>query len=99
VEHVVDAAVDRNALLASLLLELDRVLTAFAADGFAPFRAEWEGCHVHQGKAVTLLLPDGRTERGRARGVAEDGALVLVSRAGARSFRSGEVSLRSACES
>lgn len=93
-EGLLEGPVDRNALLARLLVELDRTLAAFAADGFAPFRAEWDCLHAHRGKAVTLLLPDGRSERGQACGVAEDGALVLETPAGLRRFHSGEVSLR-----
>ena len=95
IESVVEDRVDRNALLAGLLVELDRALTSFAADGFAPFRSEWEKYHAHQGRTVTMLLPDGRSERGKVRGVAEDGALVLDVRGGPKRFRSGEVSLRS----
>lgn len=93
-ESMLDAPVDRNSLLAGLLVELDRALAVFAVDGFGPFRSEWESLHAHQGKAVTLTLPDGRSERGEARGVAEDGALVLETAAGTRRFHSGEVSLR-----
>src|SRR5262249_6116389 len=63
VESVVDGLVDRNCLLASFLVELDRALAMFAAEGFAPFRPEWEKRHAHQGRVVTLLLPDGRRER------------------------------------
>ena len=93
-EEILDRPVDRNALLAGLLRELDRALAVFAVEGFGPFRAEWETFHVHQGRPVTLLLPDGRSERGEARGVAEDGALVLETAAGTKRFHSGEVSLR-----
>jgi BirA family biotin operon repressor/biotin-[acetyl-CoA-carboxylase] ligase len=77
-----DAPVDRNTLLAGLLVELDRALTVFAIEGFAPFHSEWELRHAHQGKPVTVLLPDGRSEQGQANGVAEDGSLVLQTPAG-----------------
>jgi BirA family biotin operon repressor/biotin-[acetyl-CoA-carboxylase] ligase len=97
-ESVIDAAIDRNALLAGLLVELDRALSLFAEDGFVRFRSEWQRCHAHQGKTVTLVLPDGRSVRGRARGVAEDGALVLETVSGAKRFHSGEVSLRAGLE-
>ena len=75
------------------VLELDRALTEFAAAGFGPFRSEWECLHAHQRKPVTLLLPDGRSERGEARGVAEDGSLLLETPDGIKRFHSGEVSL------
>ena len=93
-EGMLDGPVDRNALLAGLLVELDRALAEFSAAGFGPFRAEWESRHAHQGKPVTVLLPDGRSERGRARGVAEDGSLLLETSGGLKRFHSGEVSLR-----
>ena len=93
-ETAIDGTVDRNALLSGLLIHLDRALTVFASDGFAPFRPEWESYHVHQGRTVVLALPGGRSETGRARGIAEDGALVLETRSGVRTFHSGEVSLR-----
>lgn len=87
-------APDRNELLARLLVELARVLDAFAREGFAPLRAEWQRLHAHQGRRVALLLPDGTLRRGRARGVAEDGGFLLQTRAGMRRFYSGEISLR-----
>lgn len=92
--RALDAPVDRNALLAGLLSELDSALAVFAEEGFGPFRAEWESRHAHQGKPVTILLPDGRRERGQACGVAEDGALVLETPGGTKRFHSGDVSLR-----
>jgi len=88
----------RNALLAALLGELHTVLTAFARDGFKPFAREWEGCHAHQGRRVTATLPDGSTLTGVARGVAEDGALLIEAGGKSRRFISGDVSLRVSTE-
>jgi BirA family biotin operon repressor/biotin-[acetyl-CoA-carboxylase] ligase len=87
---------DRNQLLALLLKELRRVLETFAREGLAPFRAEWQRYHAHQDQTVTLILPDARRERGCARGVAEDGALLIETQAGIRRYHSGEISLRKA---
>ena len=87
---------DRNQLLALLLKELRRVLEAFAREGLAPLRAEWQRYHAHQDQAVTLILPDARSEQGFARGVAEDGALLIETPAGIRRYHSGEISLRPA---
>ncbi len=86
---------DRNQLLALLLKELHGVLEVFAREGLVPFREEWQRHHVHQDKIVTLILPDTRREQGRARGVAEDGALLVQGDAGIRRYHSGEISLRS----
>jgi len=88
------AAVDRSMLLAQLLQELVAVLDVFAAQGFVPLRAEWQELHAQQDRRVRLVLPDGRTLTGTARGVAEDGALLLETAAGITRHHSGEISLR-----
>jgi len=95
-ETACGAAPDRNQLLAGVLIELDRLLEAFAQEGFAPLRDEWQRRHAQQGRRVTLTLPDGTRRSGRARGVAEDGALLLETRSGTQRFHSGDVSLRPA---
>jgi BirA family biotin operon repressor/biotin-[acetyl-CoA-carboxylase] ligase len=84
----------RNHLLAALLIELERVLEQFAAQGFAPLREEWMGRHAHQDKPVTLSSGDGKSTAGRAAGVAEDGALLLETVRGLERCVSGELSLR-----
>ena len=93
-ETACDQPLDRNELLAMLLMELRRVLEGFAREGLAPFRDEWQRFHAHQDKIVTLILPDARQERGWARGVAEDGALLIETETGIRRYHSGEISLR-----
>jgi BirA family biotin operon repressor/biotin-[acetyl-CoA-carboxylase] ligase len=84
----------RNVLFAALLDELHTALTAFARDGFKPFAREWERLHAHQGQRVTATLPDGRTLTGVARGVAEDGALLIEAGGKTQRLISGDVSLR-----
>jgi BirA family biotin operon repressor/biotin-[acetyl-CoA-carboxylase] ligase len=86
--------IDRNVVLARILIEMCSVLEAFARDGFAPLRAEWQCHHAWQDRSVTVALPDGRRESGVARGVDEDGALIVAARAGIRRYHSAEVSLR-----
>ncbi len=95
-ETVLGHAVDRNQLLAALLLELNRVLLEFERQGFEPFRDDWQRRHVHQGCAVRLTLPGGLREAGVARGVSADGSLLLETTRGVRPFHSGDVSLRAA---
>ena len=95
-ESASGAAVDRNQLLARMLAELAGVLEQFAGSGFAPLRAEWQQLHAFQDRRVELLLPDGESRAGIARGVAEDGALLLETAAGLQRCHSGEVSLRGA---
>jgi len=95
-ETACGVAPDRNRLLAAVLDELDRLLDVFDRSGFASLRDEWQGHHAQQGRRVTLTLPDGTRRSGLARGVAEDGALLLEMRSGTQRFHSGEVSLRPA---
>lgn len=94
VETACGRPVQRNRLLAELLIELRAVLERFARDGLAPLREEWRGYHVHEGRAVLLKRPDGSVERGVADGIADDGALLLRTPSGVQRFHSGDVSLR-----
>ena len=94
-EGACGATPDRNRLLARVLIELDCMLQSFAHEGFEPQRAEWQRRHAHQGRRVTLTLPDGTRQTGRARGVAEDGSFLLETRSGVKRFHSGEITLRS----
>ena len=93
-EAACGTAPDRNRLLAEVLRELGFALEAFGRDGFAPLRAEWQERHAQQDKRVTLTLPDGTSRSGHARGVGDDGALLLETASGTQRFHSGEVSLR-----
>lgn len=86
--------VDRNALLAALLTELNTVLPEFERTGFQPLRGEWQRRHVHQARHVRLALPGGAHESGVARGVDDHGALLVETTQGMRVFHSGDVSLR-----
>jgi len=93
-ETAAGQTIDRNLLLARLLRELSTVIEVFARDGFTALRDEWQQLHAQQDQPVCLLLPDGKDIAGIARGVAEDGALLLETAAGLSRHHSGEVSLR-----
>ncbi len=95
-ETACECAVDRNALLAAVLTELNTVLLEFERAGFHPLREEWQRRHVHQALGVRVTLPGGMHESGVARGVDENGALLLETAQGLRKFHSGDVSLRAA---
>ena len=87
---------DRNELFADILVELDEALRVFSSEGFAPFREEWNGAHAYQDKMVRLRMPDKVEFEGKVEGVADDGALAVVTRTGLRKFYGGELSLRPA---
>jgi BirA family biotin operon repressor/biotin-[acetyl-CoA-carboxylase] ligase len=86
--------VDRNRVLAFVLLHLAEVLEVFESQGFAALRDEWLRHHAFHDKPVRLSLPDGSHWEGRAVGIADDGALLVETGQGPRRFASGEVSLR-----
>jgi BirA family transcriptional regulator, biotin operon repressor / biotin---[acetyl-CoA-carboxylase] ligase len=91
---IAPAVPPRNRLLAAVLAELAQVLAQFAAQGFAPLRAEWIARHAHQGRPVTLSMGGGQSVVGKAAGVAEDGALLLETARGVERFVNGDLSLR-----
>jgi BirA family biotin operon repressor/biotin-[acetyl-CoA-carboxylase] ligase len=93
-ESACGRALDRNEVLAVVLGTLRGVLDDFSRAGFAPLREEWQRRHAHQDRMVTLSLPDGSVHCGTARGVAEDGALLVEAQHEVRRYHAGEVSLR-----
>ena len=82
---------ERNILLATILRELHGVLLEFSRYGFAPFQAEWESHHALHNQPVCLSLPDGTSISGIARGITENGALILETSSGRKIFNSGEI--------
>jgi BirA family biotin operon repressor/biotin-[acetyl-CoA-carboxylase] ligase len=93
----VDAAcpspVSRNALAAALLGELLSMLPLFERQGFAAFRDEWRSLDALRGRPARLLLARAAVE-GIARGVDEDGGLLLEHGGNVDKFIAGEASLR-----
>ena len=85
-----------NAVLAAVLVQLAQVLPAFAQNGFAPLATEWNQRHAWRDAAVLLQEGDasGAGVSGIARGVAQDGALLIETPAGLTRVLSGDVSLR-----
>jgi BirA family biotin operon repressor/biotin-[acetyl-CoA-carboxylase] ligase len=81
----------RNALIVRIVAELMQCLELFEARGLEPLRRDWERLDAHAGRRVRVRLADGRTITGVARGLAEDGALRLVTSAGVRALSSGRV--------
>lgn len=85
----------RNVLAASLLKHWMSAFAAFERDGFAGFRAEWQVADLLAGCEVEVV--EGKQcWRGRARGVAADGALELETVDGLRRVVAGDASLRRA---
>jgi len=83
----------RNALASVLLAHLLPALREFDLDGLQPFIERYAELDALRGQQVEVLT--GKTvRRGRAEGIADDGALRVHLAAGERRFHAGEVSLR-----
>jgi BirA family transcriptional regulator, biotin operon repressor / biotin---[acetyl-CoA-carboxylase] ligase len=83
--------VNRNKILQNIASALVAALDAFEAGGLEALRAEWEAMDAHAGRRIRVRLAGGRVVSGTAGGLAEDGALRLVTRSGVRAVRSGRV--------
>lgn len=94
IHSIKGSVLDRNTLLASILLHLAEVLKEFDDGGFACLRDEWLKYHAYHDKQVLLLLPDGSQHQGHLLDVANDGALLVRTSFGKQRFTSGEISLR-----
>lgn len=86
--------VDRSALAAVLVRELDASCTRFQAEGFAPFQDEWSSRDVLAGCPVQVTFATGQPGRGVADGVSARGGLWLETEDGRREISAGEVSVR-----
>ena len=84
----------RTDLLISIVHSLQRFLAEFDRSGFLSFIEAFNQAHAYQGKTCAIHQGDNIIT-GQVEGVNVDGALVLKTENGIRSFHGGEVSLRS----
>ena len=85
--------VSRNALAASVLEQVTQALRRFEVQGLDAFLNPWRELDATVGKPIELHLP-GRVIGGQAKGIDENGALMIQVGNELRRFASGEVSLR-----
>ena len=83
----------RNKIAAQLVTQLYRALEVFAAEGFAPFAAEWNESDALCGREV-IVSDQGSATTGIARGIADDGRLRLEVEGRTQYFVTGDISLR-----
>jgi BirA family biotin operon repressor/biotin-[acetyl-CoA-carboxylase] ligase len=83
----------RNTIVAALIDELINVLEVFSTEGFAPFAEEFRTLDLLQ-HANVKILTGTETTFGTARGVDEDGSLLVDVAGELKRFVSGEVSVR-----
>jgi BirA family biotin operon repressor/biotin-[acetyl-CoA-carboxylase] ligase len=87
------AAPSRNFVAGAILDELLSMLEQFGNEGFAAFRDAWTALDGLHGRAAQVAIGD-RIITGIARGVDQDGALLLDTSDRMQRFVSGEASLR-----
>jgi BirA family biotin operon repressor/biotin-[acetyl-CoA-carboxylase] ligase len=88
-----ETAVSRNRVAGLLLNRLLRAVQEYETRGVSPFIDQWQARDATSGQPVELRLPD-RAITGIARGVDDQGALLLEHAGTLEPFASGEVSLR-----
>lgn len=88
-----DVNIDRNELAAKLINSLREALSVFEADGLKPFIARWAALDNFINRPVKLLIGD-REVHGIARGVDDQGGLLLEQDGQIKSWIGGEISLR-----
>lgn len=85
--------IDRNELAAKLLNSLREALPIFERDGLAPFVTRWEALDNFINRSVKLLIGE-REVHGIARGIDNQGGLLLEQGGEVKSWVGGEISLR-----
>jgi BirA family biotin operon repressor/biotin-[acetyl-CoA-carboxylase] ligase len=90
---VADRNISRNQLAGQLLNALHRNLSEFASAGFAAFAPRWRARDYLLGQSVSIST-GSQTISGIARGIADDGALLLDVGERLMPFFSGDVTLR-----
>lgn len=86
-------SIDRNTLTAVLVNKLRQTLLEFERDGLAPFQQRWAALDNFINRPVKLLIGD-REVLGIARGIDQQGGLLLEQEGVTKSWVGGEISLR-----
>ena len=85
--------VDRNLLVAHIVKNLNIKLSEFEKQGLAPFISDWNRLDNFANRPVKLLIGD-KIIRGIAKGINEQGALMLEQDGKINAHIGGEISLR-----
>jgi len=86
--------IDRNILLAVLLVEIHEIMFDFERFGFSYFKNEWMAYHAFSEKPVILTLPGGLAYEGVIDDLNDDGSIILDTLKKKLCFNIGEISLR-----
>lgn len=91
--YEINPKLSRNRLCAQLLNELAVIMPEFSRDGFPPFKDQWMQYDAFINQQVRLISGE-REQLGIAKGVSENGALLLQEGGQTKEVYAGEVSLR-----
>jgi len=87
-------AIDRNILVATLLISLVEALLIFEKQGFSAFVTRWNALHAYAGQQVNIVDEAKVVHSGHALEVDDVGRLLLNTRQGVVAVVAGDVSLR-----
>ena len=83
----------RNQLVADLIREWIDILHCYPEQGFSHYQQEWNDGDIARGRQVVLSTPTSEVQ-GVAKGVNNEGALLLQTDKGIKTYHAGEISLR-----
>ena len=83
----------RNELIAALVNNLIPLLSEWEQAGFGAWREQWQQLDAHKDQPVKIVMGE-KSIAGTARGVDEQGAILIETTTGITAFHGGEVSLR-----
>ncbi len=83
-EAALTATIPKEALLASILTQLEQGLDSFAEHGFAPQEQQYLDCWLHSEQAVTLEDPSAGPVQLVIKGLTSSGFLLAVDELGVR---------------
>jgi BirA family biotin operon repressor/biotin-[acetyl-CoA-carboxylase] ligase len=91
-QEILGHSLSRNTLLATLLTELNHVMDEFERNGLQNLRSEWNAAHAYADQPVQIQMSNGTRIQGIAVGIADNGALLLLTDDDKQiSIHSGEV--------
>lgn len=89
-----NTTLDPNRFLASLLAAMLPTLRNYETNGFAADKPFWLANNAFSNQSLKLIQSNGSHITGTLHDISEDGALILQTKAGIKSFHAGEISLR-----
>jgi len=84
---------NRNQLAGDILSKLIEACQIYEVEGLAPFLQGWQEFDLYRGLMIDLLQ-GADVVSGRYIGLADDGGLIVETKAGRQTFYAGEVSMR-----